>query len=57
MAADFLTVFGLCRDVVDAETLDLAEALEGPVVIAAALKFSGTRLIDNIELVPHSETP
>lgn len=37
-------------EVVDAETLETAESLDRPVVIATAMGFSRARLIDNIEL-------
>lgn len=42
-------------DVVDAETLEWVETFGRPVVIAAAIKFSAARLIDNIELSPQQE--
>lgn len=45
-AIDYLSV-------VDAETLQPVHAIDGPVLVAVAVRFGGTRLIDNVRVDPH----
>lgn len=42
-------------ETVDAETLQPVETVEQPVLVAVAVRFGDTRLIDNTVLVPHGE--